>query len=322
MDRQVDLSIIIVNWRSVDFLRACVASIRRETPTLPYEIVVVDNASNDRCGQMLAENFPEVIFVQSTTNLGFSGANNLGVRHSHGSTLLFLNPDTEVLERAIEVLFTDFGKLANVGVVGARLLNSDRTLQTSCVQSFPTISNQLLGANLLRKAFPKSALWGGAAMFEAAATPVEADWVSGACMMIARSVFDRVEGFSSDYFMYAEDSDLCFKTRAAGYRNFFCGRARIVHFGGGSSQKATSNFANVMMQESIRRFFRKFRGPFYSAAYRLVLSGAALVRLALLAISFPIWLSRRGLSGWSSACSKWFAIWRWSIGLAPSWTKK
>jgi GT2 family glycosyltransferase len=317
----LDLSIVIVNWRSVEFLRACLASVERETTTVNYEVIVVDNASGDGCSEMLAAEFPKVVFVQSEVNLGFSGANNLGVRYARGRVLLFLNPDTEILDGAIDVLYREVANLSAAGVAGCRLLNSDGTVQTSAIQSFPTILNQLLNAELLRRCFPNSALWGNAALFQTGPRPVIVDSVSGACMMVRRDVFDRVGGFSSDYFMYAEDSDLCFKTRAAGHPNYYVGSARIVHHGGGSSQRAASDFSHVMMRESIARFLCKFRGRAYGAAYRLTLSAAALLRLVVLALTFPVWLVQKGVSGWALACRKWLAIFRWGIGLAP-WARK
>jgi GT2 family glycosyltransferase len=310
-----------VNWRSVQFLRQCLASIQRETAAPNYEVIVVDNASGDGCGEILSKEFPKVIFIQSKTNLGFSGANNLGARHARGAVLLFLNPDTEILRSAVDVLLKELKQLPDAGVLGCRLLNSDGTLQTSAIQSFPTILNQVLDADLLRRYLPKSALWGNAALFHSDGGPVPVEFVSGACMMVRRIMFERVGGFSSDYFMYAEDSDLCYKMRATGCANYYVGRAQIMHYGGGSSQRAASDFSHVMMRESISRFLRKFRGPLYSMVYRLALSTAAVVRLLLLTIALPVWLARKSSRPWVTTCRKWLAILRWGLGLTP-WARK
>jgi GT2 family glycosyltransferase len=317
----IDLSIIIVNWHSAEYVLACVRSIREQASTLHYEVIVVDNDSSDGCGERLAREHPRVIFLQCRCNLGFARANNLGAEHAHGAVLLFLNPDTEVRDRAIERLYADFQRLPDAGVVGCRLLNSDGSVQTSCVQSLPTVLNQVLHTEILRRWFPKAGLWGTAALFRGGTTPVEVEAVSGACMMIRRDVYDRVGGFSSDYFMYTEDLDLCFKTRRAGFRNFHVGHVMIVHHGGGSSQWARSNFSNVMMRESVSRFLRKSRGGLYSGYYRFALSGAAAIRLALLLILTPAWLARHGARRWGTACRKWLAILRWGLGLAR-WTRQ
>jgi GT2 family glycosyltransferase len=191
----------------------------------------------------------------------------------------------------------------------------------SCVQSLPTVLNQVLDTDLLRRWFPKAAMWGTAALFRGGTEPVEVEAVSGACMMIRRDVFDRVNGFSSDYFMYTEDLDLCFKTRRAGLRNYHLGSAVIVHHGGGSSQQERSDFSAIMVRDSVGRFLRKSRGRVYSGCYRFALSGAAAIRLGLLVALSPVWLARSGVRGWGAAWRKWLAIFRWGLRLAR-WTRR
>ena len=155
----MDASIIIVNWNSRDFVLACVRSIRSQTRNTQVEVIVVDNASFDGCERALSDLDPTVRFIQSDSNLGFAGANNLGAGHATGKYLLFLNPDTEVLDEAIDRLAAYMETLADVGVLGCRLLNTDRTLQTSCVQPFPTIWNRLLDAGILQTHFFKHRAW-------------------------------------------------------------------------------------------------------------------------------------------------------------------
>lgn len=155
-----DLSIIIINWNSVGFLRKCLASVYANTKKTSFEVIVVDNASGDGCGDMVRAEFPEVHFVQSATNLGFAGANNLGVQYSSGKCLLFLNPDTELAGPAIDRMMEFLQSHAEAGIVGARLLNSDLSIQTSCIQNFPTVLNRVIDADLLRRLFPRLAFWG------------------------------------------------------------------------------------------------------------------------------------------------------------------
>ncbi|MGC3956811.1 MAG: glycosyltransferase family 2 protein [Verrucomicrobiota bacterium] len=310
----MDLSIIIVNWKSKDYLRKCVASIFAETKALDYEVIVIDSASFDGSGEMLALEFPSVRFIQSQENLGFSKANNVAFQASTGRVTLFLNPDTELVGPAINKLFTALQELPNVGIVGARLLNTDRSLQTSCVQAFPTILNQLLNAEALRRLTPEASLWGMRALFSSEQKPTPVEMISGACMMMRREVFERIGQFSLDYFMYAEDTDLCFKSQQLGFTNYYVGTAVIVHHGGGSSQQARSNFANVMVFESNSRFLKKWRGNIYSRCYRWMMGAAALVRFLILVILSPVLLVVKGVARWKSACSKWLAIFRWGVG--------
>jgi len=317
----MDLSIIIVNYNSKDYLRRCIDSIAANTHGIEYEIIVVDSASFDGCGEMLRRHHPKVRFIQNERNVGFAHSNNIGADSSQGDVLLFLNPDAEMHEPAIPRLYSSFQGLSNVGAAGCRLLNTDGSLQTSCVQPFPTVLNQVLDAQILQRWFPRVGLWTSAATFGNGAKPVEVEALSGACMMIRRGVFDQVGGFSRDYFMYGEDLDLCYKTRQAGFRNYYVPEAVIVHHGGGSSKLARSAFADVMMRESVSRFLAKSRGNWYRTCYRLALIAASATRLLLLTLLYPAWLIQGRSGEWTQVIRKWTAILRWGVG-TEKWTQK
>jgi GT2 family glycosyltransferase len=307
------LSIIIVNWNSKEYLRKCLTSILANSVGIQYEIIVVDSGSFDGCGEMLASCFPQIGFVQSRENVGFARANNLGARYAQGRVLLLLNPDTEVHGNAIKQLYDRISELPCPGVVGCRLLNSDGSIQISCVQLFPTILNQILNCQLLQRWLPKIGLWRSAITFKDESSPVPVDAVSGACMLIKRKVFDSVGGFSSDYFMYGEDLDLCYKTRAAGFTNYHVPEVEIVHHGGGSTQN--SRFSEVMLRESVLRLLRKTHGHFYSRGYRCAMTGAAAVRIGLLLCVLPFAVMGRREAGWRAALGRWRSVFRWGVGL-------
>ncbi len=314
---EIDLSIVIVNWNSVKYVASCIRSIISQTSDMRFEVIVVDNASFDGSGELLAREFPWVRFVQSNDNVGFGAANNLGVSHARGTVLLFLNPDTEVLAGAIDCLYRHLGRMDDLGVLGGRLLNTDRSLQTSCVQALPTVWNQIFDADLLRRCFPRAELWGTAALYAPALAPSEVEAVSGACMMLRRGVFEAVDGFSPAFFMYGEDLDLCDRVRRAGFRNHYAGDAEIVHHGSGSSRRTFSQFSVVMMRESVALFLSRCHGPFRSSGYRVASGVVACIRLGILAVVFPAWLIRLDGRSWTAACRKWFAILRWALGLHP-----
>ena len=120
----MDLSIIIVNWNSAAFTRKCLVSIEANAANLSYEVIVIDNASHDGCGEMICP-FPHVKFIQSTENVGFAQANNLAFAQSRGRNVLFLNPDTEILGDALQELLIALESMPQAGMVGANLLNSD-----------------------------------------------------------------------------------------------------------------------------------------------------------------------------------------------------
>jgi GT2 family glycosyltransferase len=311
--RAPDLSIIIVNWNSAEFVRRCVSSIREHTTGLTYEILVVDNASFDGCDAVLKKHAPDVTYIQCANNLGFAKANNHAFQASRGSNLLFLNPDTEMVGPAIGVLDRTLHQMPTAGAVGARLLNGDRSLQTSCIQSFPTILNQVLDSEYFRRKWPESVLWGTKPFLNNDRELAEVEAISGACLMIRRDVFERVEGFSEDYFMYAEDMDLCYKVRKAGYKNYYVPEAELIHFGGSSSKHAASNFSIVMMRESIWRFLRNTRGDLYGIGYRLAMLSSAVCRLVLLGSISLLRRFRYRRQSSNDSLRKWWAILRWSL---------
>jgi len=308
----VELSIIIVNWKSKDHLRKCLGTIVAETHGIQYEIIVIDSASFDGSEAMVQSEFPLVKFIQSRENLGFAKSNNRAFQSAKGEWVLFLNPDTEIVGTAIAVLLAALKRMPQAGAVGAKLLNTDGTLQTSCVQAFPTLLNQLLNAESLRRSLPHSKLWGMAPLFNGGVEPQAVEAISGACVMLPRELLLRVGVFSEDYFMYAEDIDLSYKVSRAGYKCYYVPSACVIHHGGASSGKAGNTFANRMMCESVWRYFNKTRGRCYGWAYRGAMVVAGLMRLAALLVVFPIAWVRMQRDSWRNAFRKWMAVLSWS----------
>jgi GT2 family glycosyltransferase len=310
-----DLSIIIVNWNSVDYLRSCLSTVHRETQGVHYEVIVVDNASDDDCESMLRSEFPETRFIAASENLGFAKANNLGCEYADGDILLFLNPDTEIIGGALLGMLAYLRTDPGAGAAGARLLNTDGTLQTSCVQAFPTIVNQVLDMEILRRLFPTWKLWGVRPLFVPHRLGAEVDAISGACFMIRRSVFEQVGRFSEQYFMYADDLDLSYKVRQAGYSIVWLSHCEVVHHGGKSSAKQADCFADVLQRQSLDQFFRKTRGLGYSVIYRVAIMIAAMVRIAMVLCLTPF--AKHVFEGKKSGpvLRKWFSILRWSLRL-------
>lgn len=309
----MNLSIVIVNWNSREDLKRCLASVLKYTRDISFEIVVIDSGSFDGCDRMLSEHYPQVRFVQSAANLGFAKANNRAFEETTGETVLFLNPDTEVVASAVGTLYLALHSLPNAGLVGGKLLNSDGTLQSSCVLSMPTLANQLLNSEFLRTRWPKSRLWGMAPLFAEGSHAREVEAISGACLMVRRATFEKVGRFSEDYFMYAEDVDLAYKVRSAGCVNYYVPDATVMHHGGNSSAQASSTFAAVMIPEATWRFFRKTRGAAYSFGYRSVVFGSALGRLALIALSQSVSRASGRGNERNGSWRKWLAILRWSL---------
>lgn len=311
----MDLSIIIVNWNSLDFTIDCVTSISECVRDLDYEVIVIDNASSDGLCLPLKEMYPAIRFIRSDENVGFARANNIGAAASKGGSILFLNPDTKVLKNAVQEMVLELMKCSEAGAVGCRLLNPDLTVQTSCVQRFPTILNQIFGLGFLQR-FRLTAALSGLRVSDSEEASSDVEVVSGACLMVKRDAFNNVGGFSAEYFMYAEEADLCYKLRRAGWKVRFVGDAQIVHYGGQSTKKLVHTSAEIMMRDSVFRLLRKFRGGPYARAYRVGLLLSAIVRLILICPILLIPKSMLDRDRVFFAFRKWARIASWSVSLS------
>lgn len=318
----MDLSIIIVNWNSADYLKKCLRSIFDNTADLTFEVIVVDNASYDGCDELLKTHYPEVAFVQSDVNLGFAKANNLGFQRSVGENLLFLNPDTEIHGPAIGAMLSYLRTLPSAGAVGCKLVNSDKSIQTTSIQAFPTVLNQTLATDYLIHLFPKSNMWGVKPLFFETGSPEVVEVISGACLMVKRDVFQEVGMFSSDYFMYGEDIDLCYKIHCAGYHAYYVSTVEVVHYGGAScAESKVSEFNAIVKRESVKRFFRKHRGAPTALLFVMSTAIISVVRLSIVMIVIPFALALNKGSRVFEVFVKYWKVLRWSLGM-EQWARR
>ena len=299
-----DLSIIIVNWNSTAYLLKCLESIYAQTYETAFEIIVVDNASPDGNIGIVKQQYPDVVLIESPVNLGFAGANNLGFRASRGEYVVFLNPDTVLRNAAFDLMLRQVCSLPSVGAAGCTLLNEDQSLQTAAIQTFPTIVNQLLDLDVLRNRFPACSLWNIAPLFAGGTEPSRVEVISGACVLFRREVFAQIGQFSEEYFMYAEDLDLCYKAAQGGFTNYYIPQGQIIHYGGKSSVRRR---AVVMKWRSILRYVAKHRGYSYQLVFRAAMACGALSRLALLVAAVAVSRGARRNSA-RDAFLKWWLI--------------
>ncbi len=276
---------------------------------------MVDNASPQGGVEDLNTDFPELRIIRSEKNLGFAGANNLGFRASLGRYVLFLNPDTKLVSSAVNTMLEHLKTLPNGGVVGCKLLNTDHSVQITSIQKFPTIVNQLLDFEYLQLRWPACPLWSISPLFSETSEPLSVEVISGACMLLKREVFEQVGMFTEDYFMYAEDIDLNYKVKKAGFTNYYVGSATIVHHGGGSSRQEVSHWATVMKYRAMGKLFQRTGGLLYGALYRTMMACAAASRLLILALAYPLANVLWNKQSLQFAVRKWTVILKWALGL-------
>jgi GT2 family glycosyltransferase len=230
----LDISIIIVNYNSLDFIKGCLGSIegiagsgQYKKNRSSYEILVVDNKSGDGSQEYLKKQskINDILhFIPNKENVGFSRASNIGALKAKGKYLLFLNPDTKFLEgdlRSLVDFYNKNGINSRVGVVGAKILNTDGTLQLSS-RSFPTLARQFYESYFLYRMFRKTRVFGSYFMsWWDHQREREVDWLAGSFMFIKKDVFMESGMFDEDYFMYSEDSDLCLRLYRKGFKNYY-----------------------------------------------------------------------------------------------------
>jgi N-acetylglucosaminyl-diphospho-decaprenol L-rhamnosyltransferase len=311
----IDLSVIIVNWNSVGYVKRCLESIYAHTSGLSFEIIVVDNASFDTVDQVISREFPKVRFVQLHENKGFAAANNSGFGIAAGAIMCFLNPDTELTTDAFTPMVRLVKDNRRIGVAGCRLLNSDQSLQTSSVLPFPTIENQIFDLEWLKRHTPQWKLWGMSALYSTRGMPQEVEAISGACLFVPRRIFEMAGGFCEDYFMYSEDVDLCYRIRLAGFTVVYNGAVEIIHHGGKSTARVKeSRFGTVRMRKATARYFAKHRSKRYAEWYKRLSFVMALLRLAAIFIAAPLlFFTGRGKTI-PGLVAKWLWVAQWSIG--------
>lgn len=283
----LDLSIIIVNWNTPDYLDACLRTVADEVAALGsnrVETFVVDNASADHSVAMVKEQYGWVTLIENSENVGFASANNQAACLAQGRYVLLLNSDTEIKPGALAILIAFLDQHPKAGVVGAQLLNSDGSLQISAHPA-PTLSRELWYLLHLDLVYPR-------AVYPMAAWPVDrpqrVEILKGACMMLRHTVLDEIGLLDEDYFMYSEEVDLCKRVGQAGWELYWEPRAVIVHHGGRSTQQVPLSMFMHLYRSKIL-YFRKRHGLLAALVYKIILMFAALVRVMVSALA---WLER------------------------------
>jgi GT2 family glycosyltransferase len=234
-DTAARVDLVIVNYRSYEELTRCLGSLECARQALG-QVTVVDHDSNLAAAAGILARFPWVEVLQRATNEGFATGVNLGVARGRAEYVLLLNPDCVADGDAIDRLIAFAAGRRHVAVVGPRVLNADGTVQGSA-RRFPGWSTFIAGrSSWLTRHFPGNPLsrWNLPAL-EETATPVQVDWVSGACMLIRRDAFESVHGMDEQFFLYWEDADLCKRLSQHGWPTMYLPTVTIVHAGGRSS---------------------------------------------------------------------------------------
>jgi GT2 family glycosyltransferase len=283
----LQLSIIIVNWNSIEFLQPCLSSVFDKNHGFDFEVIAVDNASTDDSAKVLKEEFPYIQLIQNDKNVGFTKANNQAIREAKGKYVLLLNPDTIMVDQNIFknwVAFMDDHPEA--GASGCKLIYQDGSHQVGDAGFKPTIKTIFNFSFFLSKYNPLK-YKGMFLNYNKLNFPAEVDWICGAGFLVRKSILEKVGLMNEDIFMFADDIEWGCRIRECGYKIFYLPQMKIIHLQGGSSekQKEISKFSYLWLN-NIRLLYKYYNKNQPIVLYDLVISSAFLLRSALYFCSY------------------------------------
>lgn len=255
----MDVSIIIVNWNTRKILFDCLLSVYDQTHDVSFEVIVIDNASSDDSAKMVEINFPQAILIKNKENNGFAVANNQGMKIAQGKYVLLLNPDTIVLQGAIQNSFAFAQQHQEAAVVGIRNDDSNGTLTKNCFQ-FSSVQNLIISTLGLHRLFPKNRYFGRERLLWWDYLSIrEVDVVAGCYMLVRRKAIEQVGMFDEAFFMYGEEMDWCWRFKQAGWKILYYPESKIIHLGGMS---AAQNPVGMQLEQrkSYLHFIEKRQG--------------------------------------------------------------
>ena len=294
----MDLSIIIVSYKTRDVLKNCLLSIKDNvSKKITYEIIVSDNGSNDKTTQMISDlrfKTSDLTLIENRENLGFSKANNVGVKESKGRYILFLNPDTVIQKDTLEKMVEFMDKTKDAGAATCKVLLPSGNIDDSCHRGFPTPWNSFCHFSGLAKVFPKTKIFGGYNLSFLDMTKThEIDALAGSFMIVKREAGEDIGWWDEDYFFYGEDLDFCYMLKQKGWKVYYVPDVSILHLKGVSggikkiskeistADKETKRTATKWRFDAMRIFYKKhYENKYPWIVTKLVYFGISLKQLS------------------------------------------
>ncbi|MBE0696352.1 MAG: glycosyltransferase family 2 protein [Anaerolineaceae bacterium] len=276
------LSICIVTYKVHDLLSDCLRSIYQNPPDLPFEIIIVDNHSQDGTIELLQKEFPLVRYIENQKNEGYTLPMNAALKMGSGQYLVQLNPDTLVVPGAFDRLVCFMEEHPQAGICTPKVLNRDGTLQKQCRRSAGRPWDAFTYFSGLSRRYPDNPRFAGYLMTyldDHAVNEVEA--VSGSCMVIRRELVEKIGYLDELFFAYQEDTDFCFRAREAGWKIYYVPDAQIYHFGGEGGSGVEVYRSIYQWHRSYFLYFRKHMARDYFFLFNWLIYLLIAVKLAL-----------------------------------------
>ncbi|GAA4828670.1 glycosyltransferase family 2 protein [Paenibacillus vulneris] len=234
----MDLSIIVLSYNTCQLTLNALQSVFASKTDFEYEVILVDNNSSDSSVNEVRKQFSRVIVIENNENLGFSKANNQGIKIASGRYILLLNSDTIVQTETLDTMIRFMDNHPSIGAAGCKVVLSDGSLDKACKRGFPTPSASFYYAFGISKMFPNNPKFNQyqlSYMDEDQDYPV--DCLVGAFMMVRTQVINQIGGLDEDFFMYGEDVDWCYRIKEAGWEIHYYPYTQILHLKGASSRR-------------------------------------------------------------------------------------
>lgn len=271
----MELLVIIVNYNVKYFLKQCLTSVRIASKNMDCEVYVVDNNSVDGSVEMVKQDFPEVKLIANKNNVGFSKANNQAIRLAKGKYVLLLNPDTLVEEDTFTKVVNYMNAHPEAGGLGVHMIDGKGNFLPESKRGLPTPWVAFYKIFGLSKLFPKSKRFGRYHLTYLDKNQIhEVEILSGAFMLLRKTVLDKTGLLDEDYFMYGEDIDLSYRIIKAGYKNIYFPDTRIIHYKGESTKKSSVNYVFVFYKAMVifaRKHFSSKRAQLFSILIKLAI---------------------------------------------------
>lgn len=294
---QKDVSVLIVSWNSSNFIFNCLQSVYQFTQGFSFEVIVIDNGSNDKTVEIIHMNFPDVRVVETGMNLGFSPAINIAILMARGRYLFLLNPDTRFESNVIGELAIFLQTHHDAGAVSPKILEEDGSINLFAARQFPSISNTIFLQFGLRKFFPRNRVFGKETLAGWDHNSVRSvPCLNGAALMIPHSVINQVGLFDEQLPMYFEDIDFCARIRSLGKNLYYIPDAVLRHL----REKSANLFQDRLILFAMENgqapwlYFRKYRGSLFALIFTLVVFLGSLFRILMLLFFFPVAMLKRG----------------------------
>ena len=281
----MDVSIIIVNYNVKALLEQTLLSVYKAIQHLEAEVIVIDNHSADESGKMVREKFPGAMLIENVENVGFSRANNQGIRISGGRYVLLLNPDTVISEDTLVKTVSFMDEHPNAGALGVRMIDGRGDFLPESKRGLPTPMVAFYKMSGLARLFPRSRTFGAYHLgFLGEHDVNKVDILSGAFMMIRKEVLDEVGLLDESFFMYGEDIDLSYRIIKAGYDNYYFPQTTIIHYKGESTKKHSINYVKIFylaMAKFAKKHFSRQQGWWFTVCINLAIYARAAVALGV-----------------------------------------